>query len=257
MPDNDPDRAAATDAATAAAAAGAFSQATGRGLEDTSGENQRRYRAFQLELIGRHCGPTVLEVGAGLGEFAAQFRGLRRHVVTDLDPGCVSAMAERFRDRPEVEARQFDLTHGPADLGAKVSTVVAINVLEHIEDDSGALRTLAALVEPGGRIVLWVPGYQQLYGDFDRAVGHVRRYTPTTLRTAIAGAGLRPEDVRPVNLLGGIAWWLTVRRGGVAQPRPALVRTYDRFVVPVTRTLERRVTPPFGQSVLGVAVLPS
>ncbi|MDX6324465.1 MAG: hypothetical protein QOK15_819, partial [Nocardioidaceae bacterium] len=52
MPDNDPDRAAATDAATAAAAAGAFSQATGRGLEDTSGENQRRYRAFQLELIG-------------------------------------------------------------------------------------------------------------------------------------------------------------------------------------------------------------
>jgi SAM-dependent methyltransferase len=236
---------------------GAFSQATGRGLEDTSGENQRRYRAFQLELIGRHCGPTVLEVGAGLGEFAAQFHGLRRHVVTDLDPGCVSAMAARFGDRPEVEARQYDLTRGPADLGAKVSTVVAINVLEHIEDDREALRTLAGFVEPGGRVVLWVPGYPQLYGDFDRAVGHVRRYTPATLRAAITDAGLRADDVRPVNLLGGIAWWLTVRRGGVAQPRPGLVRVYDRCVVPVTRTLERRVTPPFGQSVLGVAVVPS
>ena len=97
--------------------------------------------------------------------------------------------------------------------------MVAINVLEHIEDDSGALRALASLVEPGGRIVLWVPGYQQLYGDFDRAVGHVRRYTPRTLTSAFVGAGLTPDLVRPVNLLGGIAWWLTVRRGGVNQPR--------------------------------------
>jgi hypothetical protein len=112
------------------------------------------------------------------------------------------------------------------------------------------------MVEPGGRIVLWVPGYQQLYGEFDRAVGHVRRYTPATLTSAFVRAGLAPDVVRPVNLLGGIAWWLTVRRGGVGQPRPGLVRTYDRFVVPVTRFVERRVTPPFGQSVLGVGVVP-
>jgi hypothetical protein len=72
----------------------------------------------------------------------------------------------------------------------------------------------------------------------------------------ITAAGLTPELVKPVNLLGGMAWWLTVRRGGVGAPKPALVRTYDRFVVPVTRTLERRITPPFGQSILGVAVVP-
>jgi SAM-dependent methyltransferase len=238
------------------AGAGAFSQATGRSLEDSSGADQRRYRAFQLEMIGPHCGPSVLEVGAGLGEFAAQFRGLRRHVVTDVDPDCVASMAKRFRDRPEVSARQLDLTQGAIDLGEPVSTVVAINVLEHIEDDAGALRALASMVEPGGRIVLWVPGYEQLYGDFDRAVGHVRRYTPRTLTSAIVAAGLTPGVARPVNLLGGIAWWLTVRRGGVGQPRPELVRLYDRFVVPVTRFVERRAVPPFGQSVLGVAVVP-
>ena len=236
--------------------AGAFSQATGRGLEDSSGADQRRYRAFQLEMIAPHCGPSVLEVGAGLGEFAAQFTGLDRHVVTDVDPGAVASMARRFADRPEVSAQVFDLTQGAIDIGPPVSTVVAINVLEHIEDDRGALRELASMVEPGGRIVLWVPGYQQLYGDFDRAVGHVRRYTPTTLTSAIVGAGLRPDLARPVNLLGGIAWWVTVRRGGVGRPRPGLVRAYDRFVVPCTRALERRVTPPFGQSVLGVAVVP-
>ncbi len=169
---------------------GAFRQATGRDLEDGSGQYQRRYRAYQFDVISRHCGPTVLEVGAGLGEFASQFHGLRRHVVTDVDPDCVASMARRFADRRETEARQLDLQGVLPDLGAPVSTVIAINVLEHIEDDSAALRALAGLVEPGGKIVLWVPGYMQLYGDFDRRVGHVRRYTPTTLRAAIVGAGL-------------------------------------------------------------------
>lgn len=236
--------------------AGAFHRATGRDLEEGSGAHQRRYRAYQYELIARHCGPTVLEVGAGLGDFASQFSGLRRHVVTDVDPAAVAAMEQRFADRPEVETRRLDLEHPPDDLGAPVSTLVAINVLEHIEDDSGTLGTLADLVEPGGRIVLWVPGYMQLYGDFDRRVGHVRRYTPETLRAAIVQAGLTPSHVRPVNLLGGVAWWLAVRRGGVGSPRPGLVRVYDAMVVPVTRAIEQRITPPFGQSVIGVATVP-
>jgi SAM-dependent methyltransferase len=236
---------------------GAFSQATGRGLEDAgAAEDRRRYRAYQLELIAPHCGRSVLEVGAGLGDFAAQFEDLDRIVVTDVDPDAVAAMAQRFADRPEVESRRLDLDD-PAtlEIGTPVSAVVAINVLEHIEEDAEALRRLAGLVEPGGRVVMFVPGYQQLYGEFDRVVGHVRRYTPATLTSAFTRAGLQPVDVRPVNLLGGVAWWATVRRGGVGTPNPRLVRTYDRWVVPTTRFLERRFRPPFGQSVLGVAAV--
>jgi hypothetical protein len=72
------------------------------------------------------------------------------------------------------------------------------------------------------------------------------------MTSAIRNAGLRSVRVKPVNLLGGIAWWATVHRGGVGTPNPRLVRTYDRLVVPLTRAIERRITPPFGQSVLAV-----
>ena len=137
-----------------------------------------------------------------------------------------------------------------------MSTVVAVNVLEHIEDDCAALRALSRLVVPGGRLVVWVPGYPRLYGEFDRQVGHVRRYTPATLRAALEGADLTPVEVRPVNLLGGLAWWLIVRHGGVSAPRPRLVQLYDRTVVPLTRAVERRITPPFGQSVMAAAIVP-
>ena len=230
---------------------GAFTAATGRQLE-AAGRDKPRYRRYQYDLIAPHCGRTILEVGAGLGEFAEQFDDVDRLVLTDVDPGAVELMARRFAGRPEVQTRTLALGVAP-ELEEPVDSVVAINVLEHIEDDAGALRSLATAVQPGGSIVLWVPGYQQLYGEFDRKVGHVRRYTPSTLASAVRRAGLDVELVKPVNLLGGIAWWLTVRRGGSTSPDSKLVAVFDRFVVPVTRALERVMRPPFGQSVLCVA----
>ncbi len=230
---------------------GAFTAATGRQLE-AAGTDKPRYRRYQYELIAPHCGRSVLEVGAGLGEFAEQFDDLHRLVLTDVDPAAVAVMAHRFAGRPEVTTQQLELGQSP-NLSEPVESIVAINVLEHIDDDAGALRSLATAVEVGGRIILWVPGYQQLYGEFDRKVGHVRRYTPSTLADAVRRADLDVELVKPVNLLGGIAWWLTVRRSGVSSPNPKMVAIFDRCVVPMTKALERRVRVPFGQSVLCVA----
>jgi SAM-dependent methyltransferase len=234
---------------------GAFTRATGRVADEEGGVDKPRYRRYQYDLIAPHCGGSVLEVGAGLGEFAAQFTDRERLVVTDVDPQAVTLLTKKFADRPEVEARQLDLS-GPVQIESPVETVIAINVLEHFDDDAGLLKSLAGLVTPGGSIVLWVPAYQALYGDFDRKVGHFRRYSPATLTDAIRRAGLRPVVSRPVNLIGGIAWWAAVRKGGTGSPNPKLVGIYDRYLVPATRILDRVVPIRFGQSILGVARLP-
>jgi SAM-dependent methyltransferase len=232
---------------------GAFQAATGRTVGD--GEDKPRYRAYQYELIAPYCGSSVLEVGAGDGNFSALLAGRERVVATDVDPDAVAAMSTRFHGTPGVQARHLDLEGDPT-LGPPVETVVAINVLEHFERDASTLRAMSELLTPGGRVVLWVPGYQQLYGDFDRSVGHYRRYTPASLRAAIRQAGLTPAMVKPVNLLGGLAWWAMVRRGGTGGPRPRLVQVYEHTVVPVSRLLDRHLRVPFGQSVLGVAEVP-
>ncbi|HEU5158635.1 MAG TPA: methyltransferase domain-containing protein [Streptosporangiaceae bacterium] len=233
---------------------GAFARATGRVAE--GGADKPRYRRYQYDLIAPHCGRSLLEVGAGLGEFAGQFTGLDRLVITDVDPAAVQVLERRFAERAEVEVRGLDLTAGDS-LDRPVETAVAINVLEHFEDDAGLLKLLARSVVPGGTIVLWVPGYQSLYGEFDRSVGHFRRYTPATLRDAAARAGLAVELVRPVNLLGGLAWWAAVRMGRAMSPQGGAVGVYDRVLVPATRVLDRVLPIPFGQSVLCVARTPA
>lgn len=212
------------------------------------------YRRYQLELLRPHLGASVVEVGAGLGEFSAQLTDLDRLVVSDTDPLCLAALHERFDRVAGVDVVPMDID-GELVLDAPVHTVLAMNVLEHLADDVAALRGLRELCRPGGNIVLWVPAYPALYGDFDRKVGHFRRYTPATLRTVIEAVDLDVEVLRPINLLGGLAWWAAIRMRGQGTVSPGLVRLYDRFVVPVTRAVERRWTPPFGQSLLCVARL--
>ena len=93
---------------------------------------------------------------------------------------------------------------------------MAINVLEHIADDISALRQLSRSLTANGNMVLFVPGYQQLYGEFDRRVGHHRRYTPTTIAATAREAGLvsrrRPSRELPGRVRGGPPYARVVRR---------------------------------------------
>jgi SAM-dependent methyltransferase len=213
-----------------------------------------RYRQWEYDLVEPFLGHSVLEIGSGMGHFSEKLVEARldRVVLSDPDELCLEGLRRSYGDRSGVEVTMIALP-GPVSLSEPVESVVAMNVLEHIEDDAQALRDLAGAVASGGRIVLWVPAYMQLYGDFDRRIGHFRRYTPTTIRDTVDRAGLRVSHVRPVNLLGGIAWWIAVRRGGAGRPDRRLVWLYDNLVVPVSRTVEKAIRPPFGQSLVCVA----
>jgi SAM-dependent methyltransferase len=212
------------------------------------------YRQWEYDLVAPFLGSSVLEIGSGMGHFSEKLveAGLDRVVLSDPDEGCLEGLRRDYGDRPGIEVTSITLP-GAVSLVEPVESVVAMNVLEHIEDDAQALRDLAAALAPGGRIVLWVPAYMQLYGEFDRKVGHFRRYVPATIRSAVERAGLHVGYLRRVNFLGGLAWWLAVRRGGARQPNPRLVWLYDNIVVPTSRTVEKVVEPPFGQSIVCVA----
>ena len=88
-------------------------------------------------------------------------------------------------------------------------TIVSFNVLEHIEDDVGTLRTAATLLRPGAHLVLFVPSLPFLYGTIDAQVDHHRRYTKTTLSEAVRSAGLKLERIEYFDFLGMVPWFLS------------------------------------------------
>ena len=145
---------------------------------------------------------------------------------------------------------QAAMAAGPFD------SAVLINVLEHIPDDSGALRVIYEGLRPGGTLAVFVPAYEALYSEFDRSIGHFRRYRRSTLATALSHAGFDVPAAHYVNAPGTFAWWLVVRQLGATPTQGGLAGLYDRAVVPWARRVEAIAPPRFGQSVFAVGQKP-
>ncbi len=218
-------------------------------LEDL--RSARHYRRWLVRLAAPHLGDDPLEVGSGIGDYAAELAaGRRRYTATEADPERLAVLAERFADHPVVRVRKLVL---PGDERGDHSAVLMLNVMEHIEADVEALRSAAALVRPGGAVVVLVPAFQAAMSRFDRLIGHHRRYTRAGLVAAMVEAGLHVERAHYVNSVGLIAWFLLMRCARrIPRDGPAL-RWYDATVIRATAWCERRLTPPFGQSVFAVA----
>jgi SAM-dependent methyltransferase len=217
-------------------------------------DGAKNYARWIFSMIEPHLGPRVLEVGAGLGTFTELLAPGRRLTATEMSARCLAMLRERYAEEPAVEIVDGDIdaasAKGPFD------AAVMLNVLEHIEDDRKALRELAATLVPGGRLVVFVPALQRLYSDFDREVGHHRRYQKEDLVRAAEEAGFHGVEARYVNTLGAVAWWVTAKRLRLRPIRPWSTMVYDRVAVPVLRRVERSWEPPFGQSVFCVARRP-
>src|ERR1700689_425333 len=69
---------------------------------------------------------------------------------------------------------------------AAFDLVCALDIVEHVDDDDGALRELSRVTKPGGALVISAPLHQSLWTAFDEFVGHKRRYEPTGLIDKLA-----------------------------------------------------------------------
>jgi SAM-dependent methyltransferase len=217
-------------------------------LEVMSGADN--YIGWLAGLADPYLGDRPLEIGAGIGDYSDRWAGAGRVVTaSEADPERLAMLQERFDGRQDVHVRELTV---PIAETADFTSAVALNVLEHIEDDVAALRSFAGLVKPGGRIIIIVPAFMLAMSDFDRELGHYRRYTRKSLRRAFVGAGLKPVRLHYVNAVG-LAGWIVLMRLLHKRTDQAPVSFFDRLIVPVLRRIEARVRPPFGQSVFGVA----
>lgn len=215
----------------------------------------QRYHRWLTDLALPFLGSHPIELGSGLGDYAGTWleRGVPRITVTEADPARLGTLKARFGDDERVEVMSIDVQDPPT---RQHTSFVAFNVLEHIADHIGALRAAHKLVAPGGAVVMFVPAFEFAMSDFDRAVGHVRRYRLASLRAAYESAGLAVEQLHYVNAPGLLAWFTGMRLLGMTPGDGPLVKVWDRAVVPPARAIEKRFRPPFGQSVFAVGRVP-
>ncbi len=119
--------------------------------------------------------------------------------------------------------------------------IYSSNVLEHIYDDIKSLKQLESKLTKNGTLVLYLPAFQILYSDLDKAVGHFRRYSKKRILKITSEAGFKVAKIFYVDSLGFFCSFIIQILGwnsefGLGSKNS--LKLYDKLIFPVSRFLD-------------------
>ena len=212
----------------------------------------KRLIDWTCKHVHRHARGAVAEVGAGIGTYSERLlaNGADKLILLEPDDICANMLSTRFDSDSRVTVAKDELPLAPtlAEHSRRLDAVVSQNVIEHIEDDFGAVESMASALRHGGVLSLQVPAHPKLYNELDRVYGHYRRYDREHLRNVVESAGLEVIEMRSFNLLG-VLGWLSKRRDPSPNISSAALRVYEALV-PLWKPFEEMLRPRVGLSLL-------
>ena len=198
----------------------------------------------------------ILEIGCGTGHNLPMLSQFGKVDAIEIDPTARSMASERL-GKPVGAAPLPALPGVPR---GTYDLIAVLDVVEHVEDDVGALQAMAQCLAPGGKILITVPAHAWMWSAHDVVNHHHRRYSKATLRRAIEQAGLSPRKLGYFNSLlfplaatARVLGRLTGRDYSDDSPPPPAVNSLFERVFRLERHLVGRVPMTPGVSIVTLA----
>jgi 2-polyprenyl-3-methyl-5-hydroxy-6-metoxy-1,4-benzoquinol methylase len=213
-----------------------------------------RFNEWMYNEIKPFLKGGLLEIGSGIGNISQYIINDGFQVtLSDYNSEYCDRLAKQFPGNSNVlEVLQIDLllpdfTEEYVLLKEKFDSIVLLNVIEHIADDSTAIGNCKYLLKPGGHLIVLAPAYQWLYCRFDKELGHYRRYNLTKMKRLVK-AHLEIISSRHFNFLGVFGWLLF---GKIFRKKMlgSEMNSFDRLV-PFAKILDKLVLKSIGLSVI-------
>jgi SAM-dependent methyltransferase len=195
------------------------------------------FNRWMYETIQPQCSGKILEVGSGIGNVSRFFlQDGHDLTLSDFESGYFPRLKEKFSGFDNlggihlIDFSRKNLEEEFPELMGTFDTVFALNVVEHIEDHRQALLNAAKMLKPGGRVIILVPAFQQLYNSFDEQLGHFRRYTAGSLRALLEETGFEVAHSQYFNFIAILGWFFS---GKILNKRiipKGQMRLYDTLV---------------------------
>tara|TARA_A100001015_G_scaffold304280_1_gene395246 strand:+ start:136 stop:831 length:696 start_codon:yes stop_codon:yes gene_type:complete len=143
------------------------------GFELEHFDSARNFRKYQLQLIKPYLKGSFLEVGPGKGGMTKFYKNyLKKITLIEPDKKLYRLLKKKFKNNKKITIKNSLLEN----INQKYDVIIYFDVLEHIKKDLRELRIAKSKLNKDGYLIINVPAHQQFYNDFDKSVGHFKRY---------------------------------------------------------------------------------
>jgi len=214
------------------------------------------YNLWIYENIKNALGKNIIEIGCGIGTIIKLMLKKDNKITgVDINDKYIKFLTKYYKNEKNLKFIKSDIINLPKKVKGKIfDTVVMVNVLEHIKDDDKALKIVNKLLKKNGKIALMVPAFNMLFGPLDKSVGHFRRYNKNQLKKLLIRNGFIIQDIYYMNFIGFFGWFLNVRLLRKDYTPQTQSYFFDKFFVPIIKRIEKFLKPPFGQSIIAIAI---
>lgn len=220
------------------------------------------YHKWIIDEFRPLLGKDIVEVGAGTGDFSMLLLEEKPNSLSLVEPSEMFEILQvKIAEKPNgTKIRKFDSIFANIaeviKIEQKPDSIIYVNVMEHIEDDKKELKIIHETLAPNGRVFIFVPALKFLYGEFDKKIGHFRRYTKPELVEKVEETGFEILQVKYFDILGIAPWFIKYQLLRSSSLESSAVEVYDKFVVPFAKKFESFSTPMIGKNILLIAQKP-
>ncbi len=213
------------------------------------------WKSYWGSKINPYLGKNVLEVGAGIGSNTGSIISndrVEKCICIEPDENLSREIKPRLANKKGIEKVEV-ITSFLSDYKTtvKFDSILYIDVIEHIENDKEEVLLATSFLKDGGYLMILVPAYNFLYNDFDKAIGHFRRYNRQTLKNVV------PPNMKIVSqlsldslgLFASAANKILLRQ---SYPTETQINFWDTFIIPISKFTDKLLLHKAGKSILMV-----
>jgi len=193
-------------------------------------------------------GKKILEVGCGNGNLLKLFSKINK----DLSGSDFSEdyLKKAKIKNPGIKFFKGDLTDQAfwKSYENSFDTIICSEVIEHLEQDKTALDIIFSILKPNGIVIVTVPALSFLYSNFDKKVGHYRRYSKTSLTKIVEESGFKIENSRYWNFFGMFGWFFFFKI--LKKDIKSVSNSFFGNILGNWLKIESRISFPIGQTLI-------
>tara|TARA_B100000989_G_C19419306_1_gene417901 strand:- start:117 stop:815 length:699 start_codon:yes stop_codon:yes gene_type:complete len=213
-------------------------------------DQSKNFRKYQFDLIKKFISGNVAEIGPGNGIFSEYYLDYCDKLdLFEPDKNLYSKLNDKLTSLKKITVinDKLNITTNTYDV------ILYLDVLEHIEDDEKEIYKAHKALKKGGYLVINVPAFQFLYSDFDKDVGHIKRYTKKDIRSLVSNYNF---EIIKLNYYDSIGFFLSFLSKMISSNYKKNFEEKIKIwnsLIPASRILDKIFISSFGKSLIVVA----